>query len=41
MLEVEKMKGNKNTHGRRNLISGLLVMVVIVIVMLGWNAGRV
>ncbi|WP_340393296.1 polysaccharide deacetylase family protein [Paenibacillus sp. FSL E2-0190] len=34
------MKGNKNTHGRRNLISGLLVMVVIVIVMLGWNAGE-
>lgn len=40
MLEVEKMKGNKNTHGRRNFIRGLLVMVVIVIVMLGWNAGE-
>ncbi|WP_339244649.1 polysaccharide deacetylase [Paenibacillus sp. FSL F4-0243] len=34
------MKGNKSAHSRRKLISGLLVMVVIFIVMLGWSIGK-
>lgn len=34
------MKGNKSTHSRRKLKSGLLVMVVIFIVMLGWSIGK-
>lgn len=34
------MKANKNTHSRRNLIRGLLVMVVVFIVMLGWGIGK-
>jgi peptidoglycan/xylan/chitin deacetylase (PgdA/CDA1 family) len=37
MLEVEKMIGNKNTTGRRNVIRGLLVLAMILLVSSGWG----
>lgn len=40
MLEVEKMKGNKNAHNRRKLIRGLLVMVVLFMVIMGLSTGE-